>query len=498
MLLGVEMALTLVVVLATSIPLARVIGPEHLANFTYIQWLAMVSGNVVVFGIPATTRRYMAEALGRDDMPAARGIFFATLRIQSLLALALLIVGEVLVFAVSDRAYWSSSWLLVLSAVPRMITSIPSLAHVAAERLGKNLLAYFASSLVLVGVMGVGLWSGGGLVAAAAAYAIANTVELILKLTFALRWLGWGPRIPIGPELRKRMFTFSSHSAMLLLLNIVVWDKSDFFFLKMLSRDRAALTFFGIAFNLADRAVQTVYVFVNALNVSMIAEVGRSAEKIRVIARVGLRYSFLIAGAFLFGLAAVGPNLILTLYGARFAPAGSLLSVVAVMAIGKCPMPLLQALFQTAERQKAVVVWSCCCGALNIILDLILIPGMGATGAAIANGSAQLLAAIGLIYWAQRSLDISWSIGQSIPGLAAGLGSALVAHAAGLPFSAAPVRLVTGILAGAIAFPFLVRLLGALQPGDLPRLRGVSSRLSPALRARADSFLDFLVPAAGR
>jgi peptidoglycan biosynthesis protein MviN/MurJ (putative lipid II flippase) len=159
-------------------------------------------------------------------------------------------------------------------------------------------------------------------------------------------------------------------------------------------------------------------------------------------------------------------------------------------------MPLLQALFQAAERQKAVVVWSCCCGVLNVILDLLLIPPMGAMGAAIANGSAQLLAALGLIYWAQRSLGINWSIGQSIPGLAAGLGSALVAHAAGLPFALAPVRLVTGVLAGAIAFPLLLRVLRALQPEDLDRLRGITSRLSPTLRARADSFLALLVPAA--
>lgn len=492
------MVVSLVAVLCTSIPLARIIGPDRLGYFSYIQWLAMVGSNAVLLGIPATTRRYMAEALGRDDLPAARGIFFATLRLQTILALAALVVGEILIFTVTDRAYRSSSWLIVVSLVPRMIMSIPSQAHAAGERLQSNLFAYIASSAVLVGVMGVGLWSGGGLVAAAAAYAIANTVELALKLTFSLRWLGWGPRTSIGPELGKRMLSFSTHGAMLLLLNIVVWDKSDFFFLELLRRDRAALAFFGSAFNLADRGVQVVQVLVNGLSVSLMAEVGRSVERMYAIARVGLRYSVLIAGVLLFGLAAVGPDLILTLYARRFAPAGPLLSVVAVMAVGKCLMPLLQALFQAAERQKAVVVWSCCCGALNVIMDLLLIPRMGAMGAVIANGSAQVLAAVGLIYWAQRSLGINWSIGQSMPGLAAGLGSALAARAAGLPFALAPLRLVAGIIAGAVAFPLLLRLLGALQPEDFGRLQGITSRLTPALRARVDSLLALLSPSAGR
>lgn len=492
------MALGLLGVLCTSIPLARVIGPDRLGYFTYIQWLAMVGGNVALLGIPSTTRRYMAEALGRNDLPSARGIFFATLRVQTILAVALVVVGEILVFSVTDRAYWSSSWLIVLGLVPRMIVSIPSQAHVAGQRLQSNLYAFAASSVVLVSVMGVGLWMGGGLVAAAAAYAIGYTVELCFKLTLALRWLGWGPRAEIGPDLRKRMLAFSTQGTALLLLNVAVWDKSDFFFLELLRKDRAALTFFGIAFNLADRAVQIVQVFVSGLGVSLLAELGRSVEKMYVIARSGLRYSILVASALLFGFAAVGPHLILTLYGRRYAPAGPLLSVVAAMAVGKCVMPLLQSLFQAAERQRAVVVWSCCCGVLNVSLDLLLIPHLGAMGAAIANGSAQLLAAAGLIYWAQRALGMNWSIGQSLPGLAAGLGSALAAYAAGLPFALAPVRLTAGILAGALVFPLLVRLLGALQPEDLPRLYGLTARLPRALRGRVDSLLALLSSAGAR
>lgn len=491
-LLGLEMGLSLVVVLCTSIPLARVVGPDRLGYFTYIQWLAMVSSNVVLLGIPATTRRYMAEALGRNDLPVARGIFFATLRLQALIGLAALVAGEVLVFTLTDRSYWISSCLIVFSLVPRMIGAIPSQAHIAGVRLQWNLFAYIASAVVLIGVMGFGLWAGGGLVAAAAAYAIANTVELALKVAFAVRWLGRGPRTRIDPALRKRMFTFSTHGTALMLLNIIVWDKSDFFFLKMLRNDRAALAFFGTAFNLADRAIQIVQVFVVGLGVSLMSELGHSVEKMYVIARSGLRYSIILASVLLFGLAAVGPDLIRTLYGPRFAPAGPLLSVVAAMAVGKCLMPLLNSLFQAAEKQKALVVWGCCCGVVNVVLDLVLIPRMGALGAAIANGSAQIIAAAGLIYWAQRTLRMDWSIGRSVPGLLAGLGTALAAYAASLPFALAPVRLVVGILAGAVAFPILLRILRVLQPEDLPRILGLTSRLAPPVRRRVDALLVHL------
>jgi len=491
-LFGCEMVLGIVSVLCTSIPLARIIGPERLGYFTYIQWLTMVGSTVAFLGIPATTRRYMAESLGRGDLPAARGIFFATLRLQAYLALGVFLIAEVLVFTLSDRSYWSSSWIIVLSVLPRMMLTIPSQAHLAGEHLECNFISFVASSAVLVGVMDIGLWYGGGLVVAAVAYVASNAVEMILKLIFAVRWLGWGPRVPLGAALRKRMITFSRHSAALLVLNLVVWDKSDFFFLELLRKDRASLAFFSTAFNLADRAVQIVQVFVNGLSVSLMSELGRSIDKMYTIAKTGLRYTVVIAGALLFGLAAVGPQAVLTLYGPRFAPAGAMLSIAAALAVGKCIMPLMQALFQAAERQQAVVVWSCCCGVLNVVLDLLLIPPLGALGAVIANGSAQVLAAVGLIYWAQRTLNIDWSLSASIPGLAAGVGSAAAAYVAGLAFTPAPVRLAVGILAGAVVFLPLLKMFGGVQPDDLVRLHDLTSRLPVPVRRTAESLLGYL------
>jgi len=159
-LLGAEMALALAAVLGTSVPMARMLGPTKLSYYLYIQWIAMASGNIALLGIPLTTRRYMAEVLGQGDLQMARGVFRATLRLQLLISLALLIVGETLVFTLSERAYWNSSWLIVLSLAPRMIMTIPSQAHAAAGRLHYNLIAYGLASVLLVSITNIGLRSG--------------------------------------------------------------------------------------------------------------------------------------------------------------------------------------------------------------------------------------------------------------------------------------------------------------------------------------------------
>lgn len=476
-LLGAEMALALAAVLGTSVPMARMLGPTKLSYYLYIQWIAMASGNIALLGIPLTTRRYMAEVLGQGDLPMARGVFRATLRLQLLISLALLIVGETLVFTLSERAYWSSSWLIVLSLAPRMIMTIPSQAHAAAGRLHYNLIAYGLASVLLVSITNIGLRSGWGLVAAAAACVVANTVEMILKLAFVPRWLPRGEIKRPGQELRRRMAKFSKQNAILLVLNLVVWDKSDFFLLRLLKRDDTAqLAFFANAFNLADRAIQIVQVFVNGLGVALFSELGRSEQRLHEIARGGLRYVLLLASVLLLGLAAVGPALVLTLYGAKFAPAGPVLTVAALFGVGKCLMPLLGSLFQAAERQKAVLVWVSMCGVLNVALDALLIPGHGAMGAAIGNGVAQVSAAVGLVYWAGRSLRVQWPLMAALPGIAAGACCALAAWGATHLAQRPVLQLAAGMAAGALAYPVFLRVFRALNADDARRFGDLASR----------------------
>src|SRR5689334_22449171 len=83
---GIEVVITIVSTLATSIVIARAIGPDKLGYFSYIMWLANISAAIGSFGIPATTRKYMAEYFGLGQPGVSRAIYQATLRSQSILA----------------------------------------------------------------------------------------------------------------------------------------------------------------------------------------------------------------------------------------------------------------------------------------------------------------------------------------------------------------------------------------------------------------------------
>ncbi|MGO9241032.1 MAG: polysaccharide biosynthesis C-terminal domain-containing protein [Bryobacteraceae bacterium] len=497
-LIGLDVAISFLAAMCWSIPVARVIGPAKLGYFSVVWFWALVGTNVASLGVPGATRRYMAEALGRNDLELARGIFAATMKLQSLIALGILIIGEAIIFAFTRPDYWSSSWLLVLSLAPRFLSSIPGAALLAGERLRQGLICSIVYAGVLIGVLWLGLWSGWGLVAAAAAYAIAYGTDLILKLAFTLKWLQWGPRAAIEPALRRRMISFSGKGTILMLLGFVVWDKSDIFFLQMLDKDPKSWSFFTTALGFAEKIIGLVAIFGSSISVALYGEIGRSLAKLQQTAAVGLKYCSILASVLLFGLAAVSPWLIVTLYGKAYAPAGPVLAVAALLAGGKCIMPVVGAVFAAAERQGSVAIIVLFCGALDVSLDLLLIPRYGALGAALANGVAQTAAAAILVWWASRSCGIQWRIREIVPGVIAGVGVGVIAYLAGRWLPSPVSRLAVGVAAGALACPILFRLLRVFGREDSYRLNELAGRTPQWVRMRLDPVLAFVSAPAQR
>jgi O-antigen/teichoic acid export membrane protein len=54
----------------------RYLGPEKNGYIVYVSYIASLVSGLGGFGIPATTRKYMAEFIGMGDRGTARYIFF--------------------------------------------------------------------------------------------------------------------------------------------------------------------------------------------------------------------------------------------------------------------------------------------------------------------------------------------------------------------------------------------------------------------------------------
>ena len=492
--IGLELVITLVCTLLTTVAIARVIGPTKLGYFNLIFWLTSITSAVGSLGIPLTTFKYMGEFLGGGQKELARAVFFYNLWAQAAISCALTIIGMVAVFTVADPAYRLCSILLVLSMIPNMITFVPSQANSAAEDASLNTRGAFVGALVYVVAVAVSLWLGWNLVGIAAGVLLYRTAELAVKTVPVLRSMKSVPRVPLPREVRKRMFSFSGLSTGLMILQIVIWDRSDIIFLKLLQPDIRQLAFFSVCFSVADRLMRVPQTFANALSPSQMAEYGRDKERLFKMTSKASTYILLGALPILIGIACVGGPFVRVMYGSQYLPAIPVFIVVALLSIPKAILTPAQTLLYSAEDLGFVLKWGCVAAAMNVLLDVALIPSHGALGAAWANGIAQTFAA--LTIWGRVLVRYPVRIDRPVVLRLSAATLAMAAVVLGIvamPFDPL-MKLSVAVPAGAIVFLVTSRMFAVLQKDDRRRLLQFSALLPTPVGSSFKCLIDFLVP----
>ena len=487
---GLEMGFVFVTATIATIVMARVIGPQKLGYFNYIQWLANMSGAIGSLGIPMTTRKYMAEYLGAGEGGIARAVFFTTLRLQTMIGLFITVVSLVVVGLFGDPAHRLVSAIQVASILPAMAVYVPAQANTARENLKANVPGSVVQSCIFLGAVVLSVVRGWGLLGIAVGFFSGRAAELVVRTVPVLRWIKSLPRAPLPGELRKRMLSFSGQGTLLMLLNIVVWDRSDIVFLKFLNSDVSQISFFSVAFNLAERAMVFPQTFGTAIGATIMAQYGRDKSRLSSIASASARYMLLCSLPLLLGLAAISSPAIRLVYGVQYIPAIPVLAAASVLAISKPLLLPAQQLLQADEKQGFLVWFGFFCGGIKIALDLLLIPHFAALGAAMANGLAQIVAVIGIWICAARVFKLKFDM----PGLAKIGAAGIIMALCVVPISLAfrPVISVPlGIAAG--GFVFLVGLRGfrVLHGDDRYRLSQLEQRLPPGIREISNRVVNF-------
>ncbi len=492
--MGLEVVITLACTLLTTVAIARVIGPTRLGYFNLVLWLTTITCSVGSLGIPLTTFKYMGEFLGGGQKELARAVFFYNLWAQTAIASALMAVSMVAVFTVVDPEYRVCSALLVLSMVPNMITFVPSQANTAAENAALNTRGAFVGAVVYVIGVAVSLLLGWNLIGIAAGVLLYRTAELAVKIVPVLKSMKTVPRVPLPAEIRKRMFTFSGLSTGLMILQIVIWDRSDIVFLKLLQPDIRQLAFFSVCFSVADRLMRVPQTFANALSATQLAEYGRDKDRLFKMTSQASTYVLMGTLPILIGIACVGGPFVRVMYGPQYLPAIPVFIVVALFSIPKAILTPAQTLLYSAEDMGFILKWGCVAAVINVLLDVALIPSHGAIGAAWANGIAQTCAALSI--WGR--VLVRYPVRVNLPALrrVAVATAALAIVALGIvamPLSAV-IKLIVAVPAGALVFVITGRMLMVLQSEDRRRLLVFSASLPTPVAPSFTRLVDFLVP----
>ena len=490
---GLETAFGIVTAFATSIAMARILGPQKLGYFNYVMWLANVSGLIGSLGIPLATRKYIAEYLGRGQTGFVRSLVYTGLGLQTALAAAITVTALVLVYTVSDPSQRHISAFQVASTLPSMMLAIPSQANLAAENMKANVAGSLVGQSLYIVFVAVSLWTGWDLFGIAVGIFVYRSVELLVRLLPVIGWVRQMPSAPLPTELRRKLATFSLQGTVLMLLNVIVWDRSDLVFLKMFGKDIGQVTFYAVSFNLVERALTIPQTFATAIGASLMAQYGRDERRLPQMVATSAKYILMCSIPLLLGMTALSGAVIQTLYGAQYEPAIPVLAVASTLAIARSlHLPGTQ-LMQATERQGFLVWWGCTCAGLNIALDLLLIPRYQATGAAAANGLAQAIAVAGVWVRAWRIFRLPLPAGAILRVAIAGVVMSLTVRQV-VGVLGGWMALPAGVLAGAAVFVTMLRLTRAFDEEDRNRFLLLRRVMLVPLQGPFDRLVRWMIP----
>ncbi len=492
--MGLEVAITLIATALTTVFIARVIGPTRLGYFNLILWLTSISCSIGSLGIPLTTFKYFGQFLGAGQPELARAVFFYNLRVQAILASSLTAISMVAVFTIVDPAYRTCAVMLFLTMIPNMVTFIPSQANMVAETAVYNTRGAFVRAAIYIIAVTLSLLLGWDLVGIAAGIFLSCCAELLIKLVPVLKSMEGIAKVPLPTDIRKKMFAFSGRSAGLVLLQIVVWDRSDVIFLKLLQPDIRQLAFFSVCFSLVDRLMLPAQALANSLSATQMSESGRDKRILFKITSQAFVYLLIGALPILVGVACIGGPFIRVVYGAQYIPAIPVFIVVALLGIPTAVLTPARTLLYSADDIGFVLKLGSIAAVVNIAADYLLIPGYGATGAAWANGMAQMLAAA--IIWTR--VFTRYPVRVNLPIVlrlvaATSAMAAVVVAIIHMPLDPA-AQLAVAIPAGALVFLGMSRVFKMLQQDDRRRLLALSALVPRPARTCYEYLVNFVAP----
>lgn len=470
-----------------SIAAARFLGPDRMGRQSLIAFSAVTAVTVFTAGFPDALIRFVGYALGRGEPSEARGLLRLGWRVEAAGALA---AAAVLAAVAAAGAVPRAAWVLAaVVAALGVLVKVPSAFLIGVQRWRDASVAGLATGTAGAAATVAVLAVGAGITGMFAVEAVVAAVTLALLWRFARR-ASASFEVPASPsEVRRgELFRYTVASSVTVLITIVVWRRSELFFLQHYATDRE-IAFYSIAFA-AVAAPIAVLQGLTAAFLPAVATLFGAGQRERIRAGYSRAARLIVVATLPLTAAglALGPELLRIAYGPEYARAGSVFLIV-VSVLPLIPLAsLASATLNAMGRLWVQIGIGICASVLDIVLDLALIPGHGAIGAAVANVAAQAVLAGGIVVYADRMLHGTGWGGSAL--LRAALASALggVAAWAVVHWLGGVTGFVVGAAVGVATFSVLARALRILTPDDATWLDGV---LGSALGGRASRIVRF-------
>jgi O-antigen/teichoic acid export membrane protein len=474
-----------------SIIVARAMGPAKLGAFSYVMWLATSATTLAATGISWSGNKFLAEYAGQHRPEVFRAFVRVTFRVQVVMQSFLSLLGLCWanLFLPPDERVFGS--LAMLSVLPGGLMFLATAINNAVQELRPNVIASISAGLVHSTGLLLTVLLDWGLVGLAGSLLASRTCDCTLRWMLTLKRLpgylkamgddptppGEKPRLP--PKLAREVTVFAVESTILTLMTLVVWNRSEMFFLKRYSAIEQ-VAYFSVAFGLGLLPGQIVGPFSRAAGVSVYAERGRDPNAGLRVAQLYFRYMVLLVIPACLGLSILSGPLLRVLYGARYFDAVPVLMIAAALGMFASLANPANSLITAAGGQRRLVIAGLGAAVVTLSLDYFLVRAYAAVGGALANGLGQAISAV-------LNFLIAYRYNFKIPGkylLRATLASvAMAAVVAGATIMLSDIAaIVIGPVVGAFAYAAFLRVARIIQEEDVERLLKAASILPGPLK----------------
>jgi O-antigen/teichoic acid export membrane protein len=457
-------------VLIVSVVAARFLGPDGMGRQSFIAFVSLTVTTLFSGGLGVSLMRYTGELFGREQPDVAAGLIGWAWRITAVCAA---VGAGILVIVAASGATPQAAWLFAAVATAfAILHRVPSAALVGAQRWRDSTIVGLIAGTLAVPATIVVLALGGGITGMFVIEAVMAIATLVFTQRLARRaYRQFGSRPAMDRDVRTETARYALWSTVGVVLTLIVFRRSEFFFLDRFSSD-TEIAIYSIAFAATFATSQIPETLAQALFPAFATLFGAGATD-RLRSGFG-RATRLLTVATLpvtAGMVALGPEALVLVYGNDYSGTEP---VLRLMALGLPLLMLLNvsnALLVALGLIRPMILVGAVGAALNVALAVILIPRYDAVGAALANTGSQTAVAIGLLWYASRlvgKMPVDWPM--TLRTLAAvtpaGFVAWLVAEAlpagAGLPL---------GLVAGGAVFAAAARLIGILSRDDADWLR---------------------------
>lgn len=416
-------------------------------------------------------------------------LFRRILLIRSLACLAMvLVIGLArtwIALWLNQPVFESDTWLIILLVIIYNLVELVNSFYTALLQVGRNVLIRLLSQLtnLLLALFFFKL-VGPSEKLLIICLALSNLLTLVLGFVRIIKPV-WSSHIasnrPLFQSQLHKVYSYSRDLWLINLITIGLLGHVDIFLLALLSGNSLAVPYYSLAALLISRFYLLISAWSTSLNsITSTVLTEKGLEGLERYFVYCYRFSLPIHLIPMVGLAALSVPLTNLVFGSRYEPVALLIVLFVAQNVldALLGVTMCSSFINTLGRQKLDLIWRCVFSLLNLILDIILIPYLGAMGAVIATTTAN-----GLLHVAQ---------GYLVKELFAKLGWSYTLKLASGVLSGGLITLLVGgegllalLLKGTVYVLYLALfflVIKPLKPADKELIGNVNPRLAKYIR----------------